>query len=383
MAVVAVDDGPMSFPDDVPTLTDGVVTLRAHRLSDVDEMHAQCVDPDSIEWTTVPAPYLREHAVSFVVDTVPAGWHTNRDLGFAIEAEHPDGQRKFSGSISLRPMDDRVAEIAFGVHPAVRGQGVCSRAMKLILDWGFDQRGFEVVVWYAYVGNWASWRAVWANGFSFDGTVSRFLSQRGTRRDAWVGSLRAGDDREHKHEWHVPPVLESDRLRLRQLRDDDATRLEEVLTDERTRYFVGTSPVARTDGHTFVLRQLECDAKGERVNWCIADRATDEFLGHIQLFNFAGLDDTAAELGYLVHPAVRGKGVLTEALAIVSEWAFRPKEDGGFGKRRLCLGTAATNKASRHAAEKAGFTHVASLPDTFPTADGFVDETIYHRVNQL
>lgn len=381
-APTAHDEGvTFSFPDDVPTLTDGVVTLRAHRLSDVDEMVVQCMDPESIEWTTVPTPYHRGDATTFVSSVVPAGWRDHKDLGFAIEAEHPDGTRRFSGSVSLRPMEDGVAELAFGLHPAVRGRGVCSRAVKLILDWGFAQQGFQVVVWYAYVGNWGSWRVAWANGFTYDGTVSRYLAQRGERRDAWCGSLRAEDDREPKHEWHVPPLLESDRLRLRPLRDEDAARVEDVLTDERTRYFVGTAPAAKTDGHTFVLRQLEGDARGERVNWAIADRATDEFLGHIQLFHFSGLDDTAAELGYMVHPAARGKGVLTEALTMVTEWAFRPKEDGGFGRRRLSLGTAATNKASRHAAEKAGFTHIASLPETFPTEDGFVDETIYHRVN--
>jgi RimJ/RimL family protein N-acetyltransferase len=349
----------------------------------VDEMMVQCRDPESIRWTTVPTPFERANAVSYIKEIVPGGWHTNRDLGFAVEAEHADGQRRFAGSMSLRPMDDGAAEIAFGLHPGARGRGVARRAVNLLLDWGFNQLNLDVVVWYANVDNWASWRVAWATGFSFHGTVESFLNQCGERRDAWCGSLRAAEPREPRHEWHVAPTLSSDRLRLRPFRPEDAPRIEEAVNDERTKEFVGTAPVIGQSGETFIRRQLEADAKGERYNWCIADRATDQLLGHIQLFGLSGLDKTAAELGYVVHRDARGKGVLTEALTLVTEWAFRRKEEGGMGGRRLFLGTAGTNKASRHAAEKAGYVHIGTHPEAFPTATGFDDEVVYHQLNPL
>lgn len=373
--------GTHTFPDDVPTLTEGDITLRAHQLSDVDEMVVQCRDPESVRWTTAPSPFARQDAVTFIQDIVPGGWRTNTDLCFAIEAPHADGQRRFAGSLSLRPMSEGVAELAFGLHPAARGRGIARQAVKLLLDWGFDHLGLTVVVWYAYVDNWASWRVAWASGFTFDGTVEAFLGHRGERRDAWCASLRAGESREPKHAWHVAPTIESDRLRLRPLRADDADRVHAALQDDRTRTFVGTAPVMKQDGVTFVRRQLEADAKGDRYNWCIADRGTDELLGHIQLFGLSGFDTSAAELGYVVHPDARGKGVLTEALTLVTDWAFRPTADGGFGKRRLHLGTAAGNAASRHAAEQAGYVHIATHPAAFPTAAGFDDEAVYHRLN--
>lgn len=381
-----VDDGAMtfSFPEDVPTLTDGEITLRAHALSDVDEVLVQCTDPDSIRWTTVPVPYSDEDAKGFVTEIVPSGWLTGKDLGFAIEAPHADGVRRFSGSIALRPMDTGVAEIAFGLHPGVRGRGVASRAVKLILDWGFQHRGLDVVVWYAHVGNWASWRVAWANGFSYDGKVAKFLSQRGERHDAWCGSLRKEDSREPRHAWHVPPTLESERLRLRPHRDDDGPRFVEMMADERTRHFGGRFGWANNMGpaDTALIRPREFDARGERYDWTIADRETDELIGEIQLFNLGGLDKTAAEIGYSVHPAARGKGVLTEALGLLVDCAFTSKDKGGLGIRRLSLSTAGSNKASRYAAEKAGFTYVASLPESFPSGEsGFEDETIYAQIN--
>ncbi len=367
-----------------PVLTDGVVTLRAHQVSDVDDIVAQCVDTESIQWTTIPTPYDRSMARSYVTTDVPEGWRAGKDLNFAIEAAHPDGVRRFAGSISLRPMGEGIAEIAFGLHPAVRGQGICSRAAKLILDWGFRQSDIDVVTWHAYVGNWASWRVMWANGFTFHGSIKKFLSQRGERRDCWYGTLRAEDTREPKHKWHIAPTLESERLRLRPHRLSDGPRYWEIINDPRSRHFGGrTGWIKEIEGPDHLVRRaLEANARGERYDWTIADRGTDQFLGQIQIFHLGGLDETQAEIGYSVHPEARGKGVLTEALGMLVEWSFRSPKDGGQGLRRLSLGTAASNKASRYGAESAGFTHVATLPSAFTTGEsGFDDETIYQRVN--
>lgn len=372
------------FPDDVPTLVDGEVTLRAHRMSDVDTMVEQCVDEQSIRWTTVPVPFSRDDAVDYATKAVPAGWADDSDFGFAVEAPHPDGVRRFGGSVSLRMHGAGVAEIAFGLHPAVRGRGVCRRAVRLLLDWGFRTKGVDVVLWYAEVGNWASRRVVWAEGFSFDGTVARLLLQRGERKDAWVGSLRAGDPREPQGQWNVPPVLETERLRLRPLVDVDAERMFELLEDEHARHFTGRVRSLRElrSGEQAVLRALEANATGERFDWAIADPGTDRLLGHIQLFDLHGLDDSEAKLGYGIHADSRGRGYLTESLTAVTEWAFRPAPEGGLGKRRLSLSTAASNKASRRGAERAGYTHIATEPEAFTVGEtDFDDLVVYHRVN--
>ncbi|HEY7598226.1 MAG TPA: GNAT family N-acetyltransferase [Actinophytocola sp.] len=367
-----------TFPDDVPTLTDGVLTLRAHRESDVDAMVEQSVDPESVEWTRVPVPYSREDAVGYL-GVIADGWRSAREFGFALETP----EIPFAGSVSLRAYEEAgVAELAFGMHPAARGRGLCSRAVKLLLDWGFSR--FEVVVWFAHVGNWASRRVAWANGFSFDGTIAKFAERRGERFDAWFGSLRAGDDRSPKHRWNVAPVLESSRLRLRPVRVSDANRFAEVMRDPRGRHFGGRvrSLLAITDGAKMVERILLAQASGERFAWCITEVGSDVLAGHIQLFDLDGLDDSEAKFGYSVHPESRGRGVLREALRIVTEWAFRPVADGGLGKRRLSLTTAVSNKASRYGAEQAGFEHVGTEPMAFPSGEeGFEDMAIYARLN--
>ena len=57
------------------------LTLRTDRLvldqprdGDVDAITEYCQDPLFERYLTVPWPYEREHAVSFVDDYIPAGW---------------------------------------------------------------------------------------------------------------------------------------------------------------------------------------------------------------------------------------------------------------------------------------------------------------------
>ncbi len=65
---------------------------------------------------------------------------------------------------------------------------------------------------------------------------------------------------------------------------------------------------------------------------------------------------TGGEIGYWAHPDARGRGVVGEAVDLVTAHAFTPVEAGGLGRHRLQIGASWTNTASRHVAERAGFT---------------------------
>ncbi|HEU5473219.1 MAG TPA: GNAT family N-acetyltransferase [Actinophytocola sp.] len=371
----------MAYPDDCPTLTDGVVTLRPYSLDDLEPCVEHCSDPESLAWTTIPSPYGVDEGIEWITRQVPRFWAEGSGLEFAIEAEHADGVRRFAGGVTLRPRPDGIAEIGFAVHPGARRRGVVTRAITLLVDWGFAERGVEVVIWFAYVGNWGSRRAVWRCGFSFDGRVEKLLPQHGIRRDTWVASLRATDTREPKGTWLVAPVLETDRLRLRPLADTDADRLFETNHDTRTVHFGGRVPgVRQRDGAASIARAREQMAAGQMINWCIADRTTDRLVGHIQLFDLGGLDPTEAKPGYSIHPDSRGRGYLTEALRALSTWTFLPLNEGGLAKRRLTISTAASNAASRHAATQAGYTHIGTNPNAFPITDTHFDDEVFYQL---
>ena len=188
-----------------PILTDGTVTLRAHRAEDAQGSWEQCQDPLSQSWTTVPIPYSMDDAHKYVGETMPRGWADDSDWGFAIEA---DG--RYAGSVSLRNEGDGRAELAYGSHPWVRGSGYVERALRLLVEWGFAEQELDTIIWWANKGNWASRKVAWRLGFTFEGTLRRWLPQRGELRDAWVGTLLRDDPREPDSAWLVCPMLESD-----------------------------------------------------------------------------------------------------------------------------------------------------------------------------
>ncbi len=204
----------MRFPDDVPLLSDGRVTLRAHRNDDIDAITEQCQDDEMQRFTVVPVPYSRDDAVAFVTSR-SAGWERGTELSFAIEAPEGVGPSRFAGSIALRPRAPGVAGMGFGGHPVARGQGVMTAALRLLTDWAFADRDVHRLEWACIVGNLASWRVAWRNGFRFEGSTRGSQPQRGELLDSWHASLLSTDDRVPKTRWLPHPVLTGDRVLLR------------------------------------------------------------------------------------------------------------------------------------------------------------------------
>jgi RimJ/RimL family protein N-acetyltransferase len=365
----------MRFPEDVPTLTCGDVILRAHHRDDAPAAVEQSTDPTSIRWTTVPLNYTLDDARTFVGKSMPSGWESESEFGFAIESTHPDGKRRYSGTLSLRDEGDRRAEVAFGAHPAIRGRGVMTTAVTLLLDWGFRSRDLETVIWLANRGNVASRRVAWRTGFTFGGTVRRWLNHRGEYLDAWVGSLHRDDDREPKTRWLEAPVIIGKNVVLRPLREDDVASIVEGCQDQRSTHFLSLLPDPYTadDARGWLIRNVEQASMGTAVSWAMADPVSDRHLGNIGLPRI-GRDE--AEIGYWAHPDARGRGLTSEAVGLLIRHAFVDVEDGGLGFHRLFLKAAGTNPASQHIARVNGMTECGRERSAETLGDGGYDDLV-------
>lgn len=358
----------MRFPDDVPVLTDGAVTLRAHTADDVDPAYRMCQDPVMQEWTTIPVPYLHEHAVNFLTEVVPAGWRENTAWAWAIEY---DGN--YVGTVDLRDGQGGVGEVGFAVSAEVRGHGVMTRALKLVVRYAFDDLDWTRVIWRAYVGNYASRRVAWKTGFHGLVTIPGGGLSRGVRKDEWVATIARDDELEPKGNWWTVPVLDGGAIRLRPLRASDAQRVMEACGDERTQQWLTgmPSPYGLDDAKGFIAGRSDQAASGDAVAWAIADAVTDELLGNVSIFGLNNrIDNTIGEIGYWMHPDARGRKVMSSAVELVIGHAFRPVEDGGLSRRRLVLRCADVNTASAHVAEANGFTRVADERLADPRRDG-------------
>ena len=350
-----------------PTLTDGTVTVRAHRDDDVTGVVEQSQDPGSIRWTTVPTPYGLADAETFVREVMPGGWTDGR-WGFAVEA----GGR-YAGTVELRDEGGGRAEVAFGSHPWARGTGTMERACRLILDWGFTEQGMRTVVWHAHVGNWASRRLAWRLGFSFGGTLRGYLRQRGDELvDAWSGTLLSTDDRSPQTVWLETPALTDSVVRLRPLRVGDSDRVVEAAADERTQRWLGRmpSPYTSTDAAAWLEATTEGAASGTSVTWVVTGD-DDVLLGVVNLFDIEPA--TSAEVGFWAHPEARGRGVITRASALALRHGFET-----LGLVLIQGHAALGNTASRHVLEAIGLREAGVVRlGTFVRPEGRVDAMRY------
>jgi len=343
-------------------LTDGRILLRLHRPEDVDGVLAQSRDPESARWTTVPQPYARTDAEEFALRIVPAGWAADSSYSFAIIELDRDGtgEDRYAGTIDVRPDGAGAAELGYGLGPWARGRGLVTAALRLAVDWSFapppEGLGLSVLTWQAHVGNWASRRAAWRVGFRVEGTVRGLCAQRGSRRDAWVGSLLAGDPREPTTAWIETPTLQGSGVLLRRWRRSDAAAVVEACTDPVSRRWLGElpSPYGEAEAREFIQSRENNHAAGTALHLAAALDADGAAVGSFSLLGI-GAGRGVAEVGYWVHPAARGRGVATEAVRLLVRHALVPIEDGGLGLRRLVLFAATENAASRRVAEKNGF----------------------------
>ena len=366
---------PPTSPTSAPTLTDGVVTLRAHRPEDVDDITLQGQDLRMQRWTTVPVPYERHHAEVFATELIPQGWQ-NPVGTKALAVEVLDGDRpRFAGTVDFRPDGQHGASVGYGLAPWARGRGVMTAALRLGLDWAFPALDLEVVHWEAYVGNWASRRVAWGCGFTVEGTVRRLSAARGERYDAWVGSLLRTDPRQPGKPWNVPPVLVGEGVVLRPWRDADLPRIAEQCSDPEAQRWLPhlPSPFTTIEARAWLTAQRTRLAEGQNVSWCIADPVDDRALGSVDLF---GLERSGneAEVGYLLHPDARGRGLMREAIRLAVRHAVIPVEDGGLGLTRVALRAATRNTASRRVAESVGFREVGVQRAVDPQPDGTIDD---------
>lgn len=364
----------MRFPEDVPVLTDAVVTLRAHTTDDLDAVHDMCQDPEMQRWTTIPVPYLRENAVTYLTQIIPNGW---RDGGIWTWAIEYDG--RFAGTVDLHDGRGQGGEIGFSLAPWARGAGVMARAVKLVVRHAFDEFGWNRVIWRAFVGNWASRRVAWKSGFRGLVVVPGGGTARGVRMDEWVATIGRDDELEPQGNWWTVPELEDGGLRLRSFQPTDAPRVAEACNDERTQVWLAglPSPYELSDAEGFIASRLDNLATGEGVSWAIADATTDQLLGCVSVFDLKNrMDKTVGEIGYWLHPDARGRKVMSTAVGMVIGHAFTPVAEGGLGRRRLKLLAAEGNTASAHVAEVNGFTRVGIEREASRRRDGSYDNDL-------
>jgi RimJ/RimL family protein N-acetyltransferase len=135
---------------------------------------------------------------------------------------------------------------------------------------------------------------------------------------------------------------------LRPLRPAHAPALDRILKDRQATRFV--SPWTRREsGRQWVTRILAEQRAGKRVAFAIRLLSSRETIGQINLFNWSHWDHEA-EVGLWLRRKYWGRGLGTEALALVCRYGFR-----SMSLHRIEALVVVGNEGSKRALEKVGF----------------------------
>jgi RimJ/RimL family protein N-acetyltransferase len=168
------------------TIPAGWLRLRPFTAADTSWVYDVSQDPAVQHFVQVPWPYQMQHAVFFVHQVALAGWDSGQRAEFLAE-DTTTGDRL--GRVSLDLRQPGTAEIGYWTDPRARNRGVATSAVRAACHWAFTSLGTELIEWRCEVGNTASRRVAEKAGFLIEATLRKRLIHRGTRVDAWVGSL--------------------------------------------------------------------------------------------------------------------------------------------------------------------------------------------------
>lgn len=144
--------------------------------------------------------------------------------------------------------------------------------------------------------------------------------------------------------------ITTDRLVIRPLQNADARALSALRSDPRVSKFIERTPnLSPADALTTILEKQEAVSRGEICYWAIALKPSDELIGTICLFNFDD-EKMEAEVGYEIASRFQGKGLISEALTAVLNYAFYDRK-----RLQVVAFTKAANHASIKLLERFGF----------------------------
>lgn len=165
------------------------------------------------------------------------------------------------------------------------------------------------------------------------------------------------------------PILTTERLRLRQLRADDAEALFAILSDPQVAEFYGHEPHHSLTDTQQLLEQTQLRyERREAIRWGITWRGEETLLGSCSFHHF-DQGYRRAETGYELNRAFWRQGIMHEAMLAVLTYGFT-----GLNLHRVEAIIDIQNESSKGLLLKLGFTYEGNLRQRYPLGGRFEDE---------
>jgi [ribosomal protein S5]-alanine N-acetyltransferase len=173
------------------------------------------------------------------------------------------------------------------------------------------------------------------------------------------------------------PELQTERLLLRKMTLSDAPGVQRLRSNvEVMKYINRPLTLTLEEAEKWIGIVLDNLEKNEGITWSIClKEAPVEHVGNIGLWRFEK-ENYRAEIGYMLDPALQGKGIMLEAIQKVVEYGFKVMQlhsiEGQLDPRNL---------ASAAVLKKAGFVQEALFKENCLVKDEFTDTAVYSILN--
>lgn len=174
------------------------------------------------------------------------------------------------------------------------------------------------------------------------------------------------------------PVLETERLVLREHHTDDVDKLFAMRTNEEVmRYIDRPRPNTPEDVKLFINTFNDGFLQQKNLAWVIALKdEPHEMIGSIGYWRL-DLANHRAEIGYMLHPAFWRKGMISEALEKTISFGFEEMK-----LHSISANINTGNDASRQLLLKHGFVKEAHFKEDYYFNGSFLDTEIYGLLNR-
>ena len=172
------------------------------------------------------------------------------------------------------------------------------------------------------------------------------------------------------------PTLTTERLRLRQLRDDDAEKMFLLRSDAEVMKYISKPPAKSMDeirSHMKVISELHY--RNEAINWVITLNGNDSLIGVICIWHIQW-QHARGEVGYTMLPDYHGKGIMDESLKAILTYGFNTVK-----LHSMEAHVHPENQASIKLLEKNNFTREAYFKENFFYDGKFFDTAVYSLIN--
>lgn len=169
--------------------------------------------------------------------------------------------------------------------------------------------------------------------------------------------------------------LEGEKIRIIPMTVEDIEAVHSFASDPVVSRFIGwplTQNLEETT--TYVKTMIDRDSLGSHIYGNVVDKSTNKVVGTAMIFSF---NHTAkhAEIGYVFHQDVWGKGFGTELVQLMSDFAFNTLE-----LHKLHAHINAANIGSSRVLEKNGYEVEGRLKDYNYIDHQYYDSLLYAKL---